>query len=63
MEQHTYMIETTAGIAYLVIDEDEDIVDDLELDEKIIDQWELFKNDEAGEEFKDADLISYERIN
>jgi hypothetical protein len=47
------MIETTAGMTYLVINEDEDIID----------QWELFKNDEAGEEFKDADLISYERIN
>lgn len=53
MEQHTYYIETTAGATYLVIWEDEDIED----------VYARFQEDEAGQDFKDAKLISYERIN
>lgn len=53
MTQHTYLINTTTGSTYLVTEEDEDI-------EEV---YERFKNDEAGEAFKDADLISYEQIN
>jgi len=52
-KQHTYEIETTEGIDYLVLD----------LGADIREQFELYKNDEAGEHFKDAELISWERVN
>lgn len=51
--QHTWMIETDKGIDYLVLDEE----DDLET------QFELYKNDEAGQSLKDAKLISATMIN
>lgn len=53
MDQHTYLINTTAGMTYLVVEEDEDV-------EEVYDR---FKNDEAGADFKEAELLSYEKIN
>ena len=52
--QHTFEIETSVGIDYLILEEGDDI-------EEI---FELYKNDEAGEYLKneDAKLISYRRI-
>lgn len=44
MEQLTYLIETDKGTTYLVIDEGDDLQE----------QWNLYKEDEAGEEFKNA---------
>lgn len=53
MEQRTYLIETDKGITYLVIDEGESLQQ----------QWNLFKEDEVGEEFKNAKILNVERIN
>lgn len=53
MTQHTYEIETTAGICYLVLEDDEDVEE----------LFELYKKDEAGEAFKDAELLSYAQVN
>ena len=44
MDQQTYFIETDKGITYLIIDEGDDLHE----------QWNLYKNDEVGEEFKNA---------
>lgn len=54
-KQHTYEIETTEGIDYLVLESGEDIED----------VFERYKDDEAGQYLKDADakLISWEQIN
>lgn len=51
--QHTYELETTEGLVYLVLEEGDDLEE----------QWELYKNDEAGEAVKDAELLSYRQIN
>lgn len=51
--QHTWMLETDKGIDYLVLWDDDDIET----------QFELYKNDEAGEHLKDATLISATMIN
>ena len=52
--RHTYRIETTEGIDYLIIEDYENVED----------VFELYKNDEAGEYLKinDAKLLSYELI-
>lgn len=52
--QHTYQIESTEGIDYLVLEEGDDVED----------VFERYKNDEAGEYLKlnDAKLLSYELI-
>lgn len=52
-EQHTYELETTEGLVYLVLNPGDDLEE----------QWELYKNDEAGESVKNAELISYRKIN
>lgn len=53
MTQHTYEIETTAGALYLVLEDGEDVEE----------LFKLYKEDEAGEAFKDAELLSYAQIN
>lgn len=53
MEQQTYLFETDKGITYLVIDEGDSLQE----------QWNLYKEDEAGEEFKNAKILNVERIN
>lgn len=55
MAQHTYEIETTSGIDYLVLEDGDDIED----------VFERYKNDEAGEYLKkeDAKLLSWTKIN
>jgi len=52
-EQQTWELETTDGIVYMVLNDGEDIEE----------QFELYKNDEAGELIKNAKLIQYTRIN
>lgn len=55
MTQHTYEIETTEGIDYLIL-EDGDNIEEV---------FERYKNDETGEYLKKADakLLSYKLIN
>lgn len=53
MKQQTYLIETDKGITYLIIDDGDDLHE----------QWNLYKNDEVGEEFKNAKILNVERIN
>lgn len=53
MEQQTYYIETDKGATCLIIDEDDSLQE----------QWNLYKEDEAGEEFKNAKILNVERIN
>lgn len=52
-EQQTWELETTEGLVYMVLNDGEDIEE----------QFELYKNDEAGEPIKNAKLIQYTRIN
>lgn len=54
MAQHTYEIETTEGLDYLILEDGDDIED----------VFERYKNDEAGEYLKKADakLLSYREI-
>jgi hypothetical protein len=52
-EQQTWELETTEGIVYMVLNDGEDIEE----------QFELYKDDEAGEPIKNAKLIQYTRIN
>lgn len=52
-EQQTWELETTDGVVYMVLNDGEDIEE----------QFELYKNDEAGELIKNAKLIQYTRIN
>ena len=52
-EQQTWRLETTEGIVFMVLNDGEDIEE----------QFELYKNDEAGEPIKNAQLIQYTRIN
>lgn len=52
-EQQTWELETTEGLVYMVLNDGEDIEE----------QFELYKNDEAGEQIKNAELIQYTRIN
>ena len=52
MAQNTYLLETTEGMTYLVVDDKKSVEE----------EFELYKNDEVGEWAKDADLISYERV-
>lgn len=52
-EQQTWELETTEGIVFMVLNDGEDIEE----------QFELYKNDEAGELVKNAKLIQYTRIN
>ena len=53
MEQQTYLIETDKGMAYLVINDGDSLQE----------QWNLFKEDEVGEEFKNSKILNVERIN
>ena len=53
MDQQTYLIETDKGATYLIIDEGDSLQE----------QWNLYKEDEAGEEFKNAKILNVERIN
>jgi len=55
MAQHTWEIQTTAGLDYLFLEDEDDI-------EKM---FELYKNSEDGEYLKitNAELISYRKIN
>jgi hypothetical protein len=52
-EQQTWELETTEGIVYMVLNDGEDIEE----------QFELYRDDEAGEPIKNAKLIQYTRIN
>ena len=52
-EQQTWELETTEGIVFMVLNDGEDIEE----------QFELYKNDEAGELVKNAKLIQCTRIN
>jgi capsid protein len=52
-EQQTWELETTEGIVFMVLNDGDDIEE----------QFELYKNDEAGELIKNAKLIQYTRIN
>lgn len=53
MDQQTYLIETDKGATYFIINEDEHLQE----------QWNLYKEDEAGEEFKNSKILNVERIN
>lgn len=52
-EQQTWELETTEGLVYMVLNDGESIEE----------QFGLYKNDEAGEQIKNAELIQYTRIN